>query len=384
MMTEKLFYQDTYMKEFEAVVLGCEQKGDKFLVELDRTCFYPEGGGQNADTGTIDSARVFDVHEKDGAILHYADSPLEPGSRVTGKIDWLRRYSLMQHHSGEHVVSGIVNKLHGLDNVGFHMGSAMVTVDFNGELSAADIENIELLANRAVYDNIEISVSHPDADALAALDYRSKKELSGDVRIVTVPDTDCCACCGTHVSKTGEIGLIKLTPPQRYKGGVRVGILCGERALEDYRQKDRDTAEISHLLSAKQHEVTLAVKRLMAENADLKAQLSAANDRLFDYMIASMDKSDKAICVFADGLSPNDLRRFCTKACESRSGITAVFSRAENGDCRYALGIKDGDARAVSKAMHASLGGRGGGNAQMTQGSVVADREQIEKYFAEM
>ena len=381
MITEKLFYNDTYMKEFEAVVLGCEAKGDKFLIELDRTCFYPEGGGQNADTGKIDTAVISDVHEKDGAILHYADSPLEVGSKVIGRIDWLRRYSLMQHHTGEHIVSGIVNKLHGLDNVGFHMGSAMVTVDFNGELSAADIENVELLANRAVYDNTEISVSHPDADELAALNYRSKKELSGDVRIVTVPDADCCACCGTHVAKTGEIGLIKLTPPQRYKGGVRVGILCGERALEDYRQKDKDTAEISHLLSAKQHEVTQAVKRLMAENIELKNQLAAANDRLFDYMISSMDKSDKAICVFADGLTPNDLRRFCTKACESRSGVTAVFCQGENGDYRYALGIKDGDARAASREMHAALGGKGGGNAQMTQGSVAADRKAIEKYF---
>ena len=149
----------------------------------------------------------------------------------------------------------------------------MILYSAVGELSAADIENIELLANRVVYDNISINISHPYAEELAVLDYRSKKELSGDVRIVTVPDTDCCACCGTHVAKTGEIGLIKLTPPQRYKGGVRVGILCGERALEDYRQKDRDTAEISHLLSAKQHEVTQAVKRLMSENADLKAQL---------------------------------------------------------------------------------------------------------------
>ncbi len=384
MVTEKLFYQDTYMKEFEACVLGCEAKGDKFLIELDRTCFYPEGGGQNADTGMIDSAVISDVHEKDGMIVHTADIPLEVGAKVCGKIDWLRRYSLMQHHTGEHIVSGIVNKLHGLDNVGFHMGSAMVTVDFNGELSAADIEKIELLANRAVYDNIPVNVSHPDAEQLAALSYRSKKELSGDVRIVTVPDTDRCACCGTHVARTGEIGVIKLTTPQRYKGGVRVGILCGERALEDHRQKDKDTAEISHLLSAKQHEVTQAVKRLMAENAELKTQLAAANDRLFDYVIRSMDKSDKAVCIFADGLSPNDLRRFCTRACECRAGVTAVFSEGENGGCRYALGIKDGDARTISKAMHSALGGKGGGNAQMTQGSVEADRGQIEKYFSEV
>ena len=226
MAVEKLFYKDAYIKEFDAVVLSCIEKGESFLIELDRTCFYPEGGGQSADCGTLGDAKVSDVHEREGRIWHTADRPLEQGSRVTGRIDWQRRFSLMQHHTGEHIVSGIVNRLFGLDNVGFHMGSAMVTVDFNGELTQNDIETVELLANRTVFDNIEVRTEYPDAKTLAEMSYRSKKELSGEVRIVTVPGADSCACCGTHVARTGEIGMIKLLSPQRYKGGVRVGILC--------------------------------------------------------------------------------------------------------------------------------------------------------------
>ncbi|MBQ2752042.1 MAG: alanyl-tRNA editing protein [Oscillospiraceae bacterium] len=381
-MTEKLFYKDAYIKEFDAVVLSCEQKGDNFLIELDKTCFYPEGGGQNADIGMIDEAIISDVHEKDGIILHTADRPLEVGSSVHGKIDWLHRFSLMQHHTGEHIVSGIVNKLFGLDNVGFHMGSAMVTVDFNGELKPEDIENVELLANRAVFENIEVTADYPDAETLKAMNYRSKKELSGEVRIVTVPGSDRCACCGTHVAKTGEIGLIKLLSPQRYKGGVRIGMLCGERALADYRRKDGDTAAISHLLSAKQHEVTAAVKRVMDEAEALKQQLSLANGRLFDYIIAGLDKSDKAVCVFVDGVTPNDLRKFGTLAAAARDGFTAVFCGDDQSGYRYAVSVKDGDARAFSKAMHAALGGKGGGNNQMVQGSVTAARAEIERYFS--
>ena len=384
MPTEKLFYKDVYLCEFEAEVLSCETKADKFLIELDKTCFYPEGGGQNADNGWLNDAVVSDVREREGRILHTCEKPFEKGEKVFGKIDWQRRFSLMQHHTGEHIVSGIVNKLYGFDNVGFHMGSEMVTVDFNGELTAEDVENIELLANRAVYQNAAIDISYPDAETLAAMQYRSKKELSGEVRIVTVPNADRCACCGTHVSKTGEVGCIKLFSPQRYKGGVRIGILCGERALSDHRKKDLDTLEISHLLSAKQHEVAQAVKRLMAERDELKIRLAAANDRLFSYMIAEMDKSDKAVSVFVEGVSPNDLRRFCTAAIEVREGAVAVFCGSDSEGYRFALGVKSGDAAAMAKGMYAVLGGKGGGNRQMVQGNIMAQRENIEQFFAKL
>lgn len=383
MPTEKLFRADPYMREFSATVLNCAEKNGKFIVELDKTCFYPEGGGQPADTGTLGGADVSDVHESDGIILHSCDTALPVGAVVKGSIDWQKRFSLMQHHTGEHIVSGIVNSLYGLDNVGFHMGSAMVTVDFNGELTHKDIDKIELLANRAIFANIAVSESYPNADELAALQYRSKKALSGEVRIIDIPQTDRCACCGTHVAKTGEVGIIKLLSPTRNKGGVRIGILCGERALSDYRQKDNDTAEISRLLSAKQHETPQAVRRIMAQLEETKAALITAQTKLFEQRLQSVDLTSPAICLFEDDLTPGDLKRFGGILQQKCDNIAAIFS-GENGSFRYAVAAKDGDARIVSKQMHKALGGKGGGQKELTQGSVPAEREDIERFFSSL
>lgn len=384
MATEKLFRKDTYLKEFSAEILTCEEKDGKYETELNRTCFYPEGGGQNADIGTLGTAKVLDTRERGDKIIHITDAPLEIGATVEGKIDWMHRFSLMQHHTGEHIVSGIVHKLFKLDNVGFHMGSAMVTVDFNGELAPEDIEKIELLANRAVFANLNVAESYPAPKELAALNYRSKKALSGEVRIITIPGIDCCACCGTHVAKTGEVGLIKLLSPMRYKGGVRIGILCGERALKDYRQKDCDTAAISQLLSAKQQEIASAVERLIEEQEKLKQQLLSVQDKLFKSILKNIDTSEKTICIFQEELTPNELRRFCTAATELRSGAVIALSGDDKNGYRYALGIKNGDARALSKSMHGSLGGKGGGTAQMTQGSLPCTKEQLENFINQL
>ncbi len=378
---KRLFQENPYQVEFLASVCSCVPLGEQFAVTLDATCFYPEGGGQPADTGTLGHARVLDVHEKGEAIVHTTDAALAVGETVAGKIDWPRRFSLMQHHTGEHIVSGIVHRLFKLDNVGFHMGSAMVTVDFNGALSAEQLAAVELEANRMIFANIPVRADYPGAQALAALDYRSKKALSGAVRIVTVPGADCCACCGTHVAKTGEIGLIKLLSPQRYKGGTRVGLLCGERALADYRQKDASVADISHLLSAKPAEVAEAVQRICDENDALKAGLTAARDKLFAVRLESVDRGDGFLGLFEEDLSPNELRRFCLQLTECRPGPCLLLCGDDENGYRYALGIANGDARALSTAMHQTLGGKGGGNTQLTQGTLTADRARISAYI---
>ncbi len=382
MPVKKLFQENPYQVEFTATVHSCVPQGDYFAVALDATCFYPEGGGQPADVGTLGNAKVLDVHEKDETILHTTDTALTVGETVVGKIDWPRRFSLMQHHTGEHIVSGLVHRLFKLDNVGFHMGSAMVTVDFNGVLSAEQLAAVETQANRMVFANIPVRADYPDALALAALDYRSKKALSGEVRIVTVPGADCCACCGTHVAKTGEIGLIKLLSPQRYKGGTRVGLLCGERALADYRQKDASVADISHLLSAKPPEVAEAVQRILSDNDTLKAELAAARDKLFALRLESVDRGEGFIALFEEGLSSNELRRFCLRLTEHRPGPCLLLCGDDENGYRYALGIADGDARLLSTALHQALGGKGGGNAQLTQGTLTADRVYIWEYIS--
>ena len=244
--TEKLFYNDSHLSKFTAMVLECEpyeKKEGCYAVELDRTAFFPEGGGQYADTGKLKDAKVSDVREKNGRILHITDQPFEAGEIVEGKIDWETRFMKMQQHTGEHIVSGIVHARYGFNNVGFHLGTEDCTMDFDGEISKEALQEIELEANRAVWKNLTIEVSYPSKEELEELDYRSKIEIEGQVRIVSVPGYDICACCAPHVERTGEIGMIKLVNMQRYKGGVRVTMLCGSRALTDYEKKQEQTAK---------------------------------------------------------------------------------------------------------------------------------------------
>ena len=221
-MTEKLFYQDSHIAEFEAEVLSCTAAGAGYEIELDRTAFFPEGGGQYADTGMLGGVRVTDVQERDGRVLHMTDGPLDAGMRVTGRIDWEERFMKMQQHSGEHIVSGLVHARFGYNNVGFHLGTEDCTMDFGGVLTDEQLMEIEREANRAVWKNLEIEALYPTEEELKKLQYRSKIEIEGQVRIIVIPGYDVCACCAPHVKRTGEIGLIKLNHMQHYKGGVRV------------------------------------------------------------------------------------------------------------------------------------------------------------------
>ena len=251
-MTRRLFYEDAYIDAFDAVVTGCEMVVDAWSVTLDRTAFYPEGGGQPGDTGALGGVRVCDTQDgPDGEIRHITDGPLAVGTAVHGQIDWPVRFSHMQHHTGEHILSGLLHSLYGVDNVGFHMGRDAVTIDLSRELSWDELLRAERLANETVWRDVPVRIEYPDAGALAALVYRSKKALFGAVRIVTVPGADVCACCGTHTARTGEVGIIKLLSAQRYKGGTRVWLCCGGRALKDYEAKNASVHAISAILSAK-------------------------------------------------------------------------------------------------------------------------------------
>ena len=231
-MTEKLYYNDPFCKTFTATILSCTREKSGYAVTLDRTAFYPEGGGQPADHGVLGGASVTDTREKDGEILHFCDRPLPVGEAVEGEIDWSRRFDFMQQHSGEHIVSGILcGKFH-CDNVGFHIGHDLVTIDFNARLTPEDVLEVERLANRYVWEDHPIDISFPSPDQLEALDYRSKKALTGQVRIVAWPGADCCACCGTHVRSSGQVGMIKLVSCQNFREGVRIELAAGGRALD--------------------------------------------------------------------------------------------------------------------------------------------------------
>ena len=224
----RLYYQIPYVKSFMCTVEHCEESGKgTWLVTLNQTGFYPEGGGQPYDTGTLNGIPVLSVHERGEQVIHELAQPIEEGTLAEGIIDWQRRYDNMQLHTGEHILSGLVHKHFGYDNVGFHMGAEEVTVDFNGIIEPEDLDWLEDEANQLVYANVPVKVLYPSEEELRTMEYRSKKELSGLVRIVEVPGADVCACCGTHVENTGEVGIIKIRSMIHYKGGVRLSMLCG-------------------------------------------------------------------------------------------------------------------------------------------------------------
>lgn len=380
-LTEKLFYTDAYQTIFSARVLACEPTKGGWAVTLDRTAFYPEGGGQPADTGVLGNIPMLDVQEREGTILHTTNAPLAVGTEVEGAIDWARRFSLMQNHTGEHIVSGIINSSYGLDNIGFHMGSDAITIDFNGELTAEQLSEVERLANQAIYRNIQIVQSFPEKSTLQTLSYRSKKELSGAVRIVTIAGYDTCACCGLHTKMTGEIGLIKLLSAQRYKGGIRIRMLCGERAFSDCADKADSVSEISHMLSAKPHEVAAAVERLMQEKETLKQQIAQLNERLFAYKLQEIEQGAPLGCIFEEGLSAAEVRKLCLLLCE-RCGVAAVFS--QNGAVsQYAIGCLTADIRPLGKQLNDRFAGRGGGMAALVQGSLDGTPVELEQFLTD-
>ncbi|MBT9779840.1 alanyl-tRNA editing protein [Clostridium sp. MCC353] len=379
---EKLYYSTPYVKEFEGKVLRCTKgKQDRYEVVLDRTAFYPEGGGQPSDMGTLGDANVISVHEKGGEIIHYTDRALEEGAQVTGVLDWDRRYRNMQLHSGEHILSGLVHRKYGYDNVGFHMGSEEVTVDFNGVLDAQQLREIELEANQVVYDNVPVLAGYPDEETLHRMDYRSKKELSGQVRIVEIPGGDICACCGTHVERTGEIGIIKATGMISYKGGVRISMLCGKDALLDYEKRLCQIRSISHLLSAKPVKLAEAVEKLKMESERREFLLNQVYQQLFTAKTEAYPESDQPLLVFEQDLMPVQLRRFCTMLYEQGRGSVAAVCSGEDGNWQYALGSAKGDMKKLSRWLNDNLNGRGGGSSLMAQGTWMAGKDQIMSAF---
>ncbi len=376
-MTDRLFDEDSHLAAFPAVVTACEQEKDYWKVALDQTAFFPEGGGQAGDSGYLNNVKVFDTHEKAGEIWHYTREPLEVGTEVKGILDWDKRFSRMQQHSGEHIVSGLVHARFGHDNVGFHLGEEDVTMDFNGPITKEELLEIEAAANQVVFDNVPILISYPSKEELAILDYRSKIEIQGQIRIVTIPDTDVCACCAPHVNTTGEIGLIKLTNIQSHRGGVRVNLLAGDRALRDYREKEASVKAISVLLSAKESVVADAVERLKQENFRLTGQLMALNRALIRDKAAAVPEGSASPVFFEESLDADTGREFVNLLTARCTGIACVFMGNDESGYRYIFGSKTEDTRPLCKELNGQFGGKGGGKPEMVQGSLSGTQEEL-------
>ena len=380
MKTEKLYYSDPFLREFTAQVLTCEPAKKGYLVTLDRTAFYPEGGGQPADHGILGGVPVTDVHDKEDVVYHTVKAPLEVGSTVTGTLDWDRRFDHMQQHSGEHILSGILCADYHCDNVGFHMGADTVTIDYNTDITWEQVLAAEKKANEVIWADRPVEITYPTAEELKTLDYRSKKELSGWVRIVRFPGADCCACCGVHVLRAGQVGLVKALSCQSFRDGVRIEILCGKRAFDYFGTVYEQNRGVAQQLSVKHDGTLAAVERMEAELAAAKLRMT----ELEDANIAAMAKDYAGkgdVVLFQPPMRGDGVRKLADAVAKASGGLAAVFA-GEKGQYQFALVQAEAkDISALVKAMNQALHGRGGGRNGFAQGRVQAEEAEIQAFF---
>ena len=382
METRKLYYENCLLREFTAEVLSCEKCEKGFAVILSATAFYPEGGGQACDLGTLGESRVLDVQEREEAVVHYCDSPLESGSEVTGVIDWQRRFDLMQQHTGEHMVSGVIHKRYGWHNVGFHVGSEVVTIDFDGIVPQEDLPAIEAEVNAGIWADLAVRCWYPSPEELPNVGYRTKKQLPWPVRVVEIPGFDKCACCGVHTERTGQVGLVKLFTSVGCRGGSRLEMACGRRALEMLNQVFDQNRQVSQAFSAQIFETGAAARRMNETLEQEKLLYGALQKKLFRF-VAESHVNYGDVVHFEEGLDSVQIRELADAIADSCGGFAAVFSGSEETGYGYAIVTRAGDLRPLGKAMNAALSGRGGGKPIFQQGRVLAPKARIEEFFRE-
>lgn len=374
-MTRKIFYEDINKTKFETTVTECVKDNDKNLyrILLDATAFFPEEGGQTPDKGTLNGMEVLDVQIQGDNIYHYVKEPLEVGVSVQGQVDWTQRFDFMQQHSGEHIISGLVHKHYGLRNVGFHLSVNEVTLDFDAPLSLEQLRKIEREANAAIHANLPILISYPDKQELSTLEYRSKIEIEGQVRIVTIPDIDVCACCAPHVETTGQIGMIKITNVQSHRGGIRVNILCGMRALEDYTVKQTSASAISAALSVPQEQISQGVQRLREESLQHKERANELQARYLELTLSTLPGPEVSpdVILFVGPMDTIAIRNAVNTLTATYPGYCGIFS-GEKNNYQFILGSSTKDCRELANVLRSEFSAKCGGSAPMIQGSVAA------------
>ena len=382
MKTRKLYYEDSHMRTFSAEVLSCEKTDKGYEVILNATAFYPEGGGQAADTGTLNGIRVTDTRERGETVVHFCEAALEAGTAAEGIVDYENRFHRMQQHSGEHIVSGIINRRYGYHNVGFHMGSDIITIDFDGVIPAEELASIEAEANGAVWQNLPVKCWYPSEEELPHVPYRTKRALPWPVRIVQVPGFDSCACCGTHVRATGEIGLIKLFSVMGFRGGTRMEMACGASALKLLNLAFEQNRQVSQAFSAKIEETGAAARRMNEVEAALKYRIVGLEKRIFSGISASYAGNGNVVH-FEENLDNTAVRDLADAIADTCGGTAAVFSGSDEGGYAFCLVTRNGDLRQLGREMTKALDGRGGGKPNFQQGRVQAKKSEIEAFFAE-
>lgn len=388
-MTKKLYDIDAYAREFDATVLSCEAAIVKedctektvYKVVLDETLFFPEEGGQSPDKGVLGGGNVLDVQIKKDVITHTLDAALEVGSIVHGEIDWTHRFSNMQQHSAEHIFSGTVYREYGYSNVGFHLSDNIVTMDFDGVLTAEQIDDIEWKVNQAIAANVEIDARYPSEEELKNLTYRSKIEIEGPVRIVTIPGYDVCACCAPHVRRTGEIGMLKVMTVQNYKGGVRISILCGFRALEAYREKNKIISQLTNFLSTNQETIFERVSQLKEQNQELKLQIGILKQEAMLGKIEKIPSEQENVILVEEEVDTAIVRNVVNALVEKHTGICGMFVGNDVEGYRFIIGSKNTDCREIAARLREAFQAKGGGSAAMIQGSLAVSKEAIITFF---
>ena len=383
MKTEKLYDKDAYATAFKASVVSCRECSEKngkpfYEVILDKTLFFPEEGGQTADKGTLNRVEVLDVQIKEETIIHILEKALEEGTEVTGEIDWKHRFFNMQQHSGEHIFSGLAYKRFGYSNVGFHLSNQIVTMDFNGSFTEQELEEMEWSVNEAIVANVEIKTGYPSKEELESMEYRSKIDIAGAIRIVEIPGYDVCACCAPHVCRTGEIGMFKIQSAQKHKGGTRISFLCGFRALEEYRKKAQIISELTGILTTSPETIPENVTKLKTQVQSLKTKLDIAKQTLLENKVEMLPAEQKNVFLFERDIDTVVMRNIVNKMVEKHSGACGIFTGNEEEGYSFIIGSKNVDCRELATKMREELEARGGGSAAMIQGSVKKTRIEIE------
>ena len=383
MKTRKLYYENCLLQTFDAQVLSCEKTEKGYLVTLDATAFYPEGGGQACDLGRLGEANVLDVRERGEEVVHLCDAPLTVGQSVCGTIHWERRLDQMQQHSGEHILSGLIHEKFGYHNVGFHVGKEAMEVDFDGPITWEELLELEAKANAAVWQNLPVQWEYPAPEVLAQLTYRSKKALDWPVRIVTIDGYDRCACCGVHVERTGQIGIIKVLSCVKFHQGVRIEMLCGKRAFDYLTRVQEQNRQVSRLYSAKPLNTAAAAEQMQQQLTREKYRVAALEKQLFAKIAREYENAGDVV-YFADELTPGSLRELADAIAQSCGGTAAVFSGTDEQGYSVCIFRKEGDVRQLGQSLCKTLDGRGGGKPGQFQGSLKASRTAIEAFFAKI
>ena len=378
-MTQRLYNENQYLKEFTASVVSCTEIENGCEVILDKTAFFPEGGGQPGDTGFIGGVEVVDTVERGCDVVHICAGKVD--GKVECRIDFERRFMFMQQHTGEHIFMGCIHSMCGAENVGFHIGEGGVTVDLDVPVTAEQLAEAEVLANEIIYKNLPVKAIYPTDDELENYSYRSKKEINGQVRLIDIEGIDLCACCGTHVAFTGEVGIIKIVSAMKYKKGVRLTLKIGRKAFEDYIDKHKNVHLISVALKAKPEEVSDAVDRVMVQQKEMKFRYSQLKRNYFE--LYAQDCDGEKCCLFDDSGDAADARALCDILAQ-KSFVAAVFSGNDEDGYKYAVASRTYDVRKVARELNSCCAGRGGGTAEMVQGSLSTYRDMIDCCWREI